>query len=310
MFESCVMAVPISGVLERIESNLSVLTESEAKVARWILDHAQAVLDLTVRDLAQESKSSQAAVIRLCRTLQIDGYSTLKVLITADLVRQERRPMSDYPEINPGATLESHLQSFARACEDSIAGTLNNLSAVELERVSERLRACRRVLVFGVAASHVAANDLAQKLTRLGLSVVHWNDTHVAAMAAALAGPEDCGILISFSGQTREVLDLAHLMRRQGAFIAAITQFTPKNPLAEYADATFYVTASEPSPRIGATTSVIACLVIADALMLCLANQNTARSLEYLKATEKAVQNRRVRAARSRHESLSSGGSS
>ncbi len=301
--------MPISGVLERIESNLSALTHSEAKVARWILEHASDVLNLTVRDLAKEADTSQAAVSRLCRTLQIDGYSTLKVLITADLVRKERRPSSQYPEINPQTTLEAQLQTLARACEHSITGTLNNLNPADLERLSERLRDASRVLVFGVAASHVAANDVAQKLTRLGLPVVHWNDTHVAAMAAALTGPGDVGLLFSFSGRTREVLDLASLMRRQGAFIAAITQFSPKNPLADYADVTFHVTATEPSPRVGATTSVISSLLIGDALMLWLANQNSARSLEYLKATDDAIQGRRIAVpSRGVHDHSSNGG--
>lgn len=301
--------MPISGVLERIESNLIALTESEAKVARWILAHAPDVLNLTVRDLAKEADTSQAAVTRLCHTLQIEGYSTLKVLLTADLVRKERRLISQYPEINPQTTLEAQLQSLARACEHSISGTLNNLSPADLERFSERLQNAGRVLVFGVAASQVAANDLAQKLTRLGLPVVHWDDTHVVAMAAALTGPGDVGILFSFSGRTREVLELAALMRRQGAFIAAITQFSPKNPLADYADVTFHVTAIEPSPRVGATTSVISSLLIGDALMLWLANQNSARSLEFLKATEDAIQDRRIAApSHGLHDHSSNGG--
>lgn len=286
--------MPISGVLERIGSSLDLLSESEAKIARWVLDHPENVLKLTVRELAKEAASSQAAVIRLCRTLKIDGYSTLKVLLTADLVRNERQSSSGYPEIDPHESFDAQLQSFARAAEDSILGTLNNLNKADLQRVSERLRTAGRVFIFGVAASHVAADDLAQKLTRLGYPAAHWSDIHLAVMSAALMGPTDVGILISFSGMTREVLDMAALMRQRNAFVAVITQFRPKNPLAEYADVVFHVTASEPTPRVGATTSVIASLLIGDALMLWLANQDTERTLECLKATEDAVRFRRV----------------
>lgn len=301
--------VPISGVLERIESSLDLLTESEAKVARWILEHPEEVLALTVRDLAKEAASSQAAVIRLCRTLKIDGYSTLKVLLTADLVRNERRSDAEYPEMDPTASFDSQLQSFARAAEDSIVGTLNNLDKNDLASVSERLKTAERVFVFGVAASQVAADDLAQKLTRLGYPVVYWNDVHVASMAAALMGPADVGILISFSGTTREVLDLAALMRQRRAFLAVITQFRPKNPLASYADVVFHVTATEPTPRVGATTSVIASLLIGDALMLWLANQDTQRTLAYLKATDEAIRDRRTGALSSGKRDNQNGGS-
>ncbi|WP_338055279.1 MurR/RpiR family transcriptional regulator [Sulfobacillus harzensis] len=286
--------MPIAGVLERIESNLDLLTGSEAKIAQWILENPETVLRLTVRDLARESNSSQAAVIRLLRTLKIDGYSTLKVLLTADLVRQEQRSSPEYTEINPGASFDSQLQSFAHAAEDSIYQTINNLNEADLARVSERLRSAHHVFLFGMAASHIAAEDLAQKLTRLGFPVTCWRDIHLAVMASALLGSEDVAVLVSFSGATREVLELATELREREAFIVAITQYRPKNRLAELADVVFHVSAQEPTPRIGATTSVLASLLIGDALMLWLANQDATRTLRHLKATEEAIRQHRV----------------
>lgn len=287
--------MPISGILERLETNLHLLRDSEAKIARWILDHPEAVLHLTVRDLAREAKASQAAVIRLCHTLQIDGYSTLKVWLTADLVRLERRSsMSEYAELNPGASFPAQLQGFARATDDSIHGTLHHLDPHDLERVSQVLAGAERVLIFGVAASFVTTNDLAQKLIRLGYPVTWSHDTHMAAVSAALMGPHDVGIFISFSGTTREVLEIAQLARKRQAFVVAITQFRPKNPLSELADVVFHVAATEPMPRIGATTSVLASLLIGDALMLWLANRDATRILRYLKATEEAIRSHRL----------------
>lgn len=287
--------MPISGILGRIESNLDLLTESEAKIGRWILSNPADVLHLTVRDLARKSNSSQAAVIRLCRTLQIGGYGNLKVLLTADLVRQEHRPPSDeYAEINPSTSFESQLMSFARASEESINGTLNNIDTHDLERLSKRLKSAQRVMIFGMAASGIVADDLAQKLTRLGYPVTCWKDIHMAAMASALLGPNDVGILVSFSGATREVIEVASLIHQQRALLVAITQFRPKNELAEHADIVFHVTAAEPTPRVGATTSVLASLVIGDALMLWLANQDLARTLHRLKATEEAIRQHRM----------------
>lgn len=286
--------MPISGVMERIESNLDLLAESEAKIARFILNHPESVLQLTVRDLAREAHSSQAAVIRLCRTLQINGYSQLKVLLTADLVRNERQPASEYVELNPATTFDMQLQSFAQATEKSIHHTLNHLSESDLATVSARLAQARRVFTFGVAASQLVAEDLAQKLTRLGYPVTHWVDVHLATMTAAILEPEDVAILISFSGATREVVEIAELIHQRGSLLVAVTQFRPKNPLAQLADVVFYVTAVEPTPRIGATTSVMASLLVGDALMLWLANREPSATLPYLKATQESITRHRV----------------
>ncbi|MCY0879052.1 MAG: MurR/RpiR family transcriptional regulator [Firmicutes bacterium] len=281
--------MPISGVLERIEANLDELAESEAKVARWILAQPENVLTLTIRDLAKEAKTSQAAVVRLCRTLKIDSYNTLKVLLTADLVRHEHESPFGYEELNPATSFSAQLQSFSRAAEDSVRSTLGNLNEEDLSRLGNRLSSASRILIYGAAASQVVALDLAQKLTRLGFPVVSWADVHMAAMGTAILQPHDVAFLVSFSGSTREVLELASQIKQHQTFLVAMTQFRPKNPLASQADIVFYVTAMEPTPRIGATTSVLASLAVSDALMLWLANRDPDRTLRHLKATEEAV---------------------
>lgn len=285
----------IAGVLERIQSNLDQLPDSERKVAVWIMHHPEQVLTLTVRDLAHTAQSSQAAVVRLCRSLQIDGYNRLKVLLTADLVRQEQEPSADYLELNPDASVEERLRAFSEAAQRAIADTLREIPLRDLPHLAQRLQKARRILVFGVGASQVVALDLSQKLMRLGYPVIFWDDVHLTTMATALFSPDDVVMLISFSGTTKDVLEVGELARRQGAYLCAITQFHTKNALSRLADLTFHVSASEPSPRIGATTSVLASLLIGDALMLWLANQDATRAIRHLKATEEAVASHRLK---------------
>lgn len=286
----------IAGVLETLEENLDHLAESEQKIARWILAHPEQMLPMTVRDLADASDSSQAAVVRLCRTLAIESYSRLKVLVTADLVRREQEPADGYAELNPDTSFEAQLSSFGRAAVDSIQATLARIRPEDLEAAAHRLDNARRIFLFGIAASALAAEDIAQKLLRLGYPASTWRDLHMAQVSAALLEPTDVAILVSFSGLTDEVIGLADLIRSRGAFLAAVTQFRPrpKNSLADRADLTLWVSASEPSPRIGATTSVMASLLVGDALMLWLANRDPARALKHLTATDTAVRKHRM----------------
>lgn len=283
----------ISGVLERLESNVDQLAESEARVARWILAHPQEVLGLSVRELARRADSSQAAVTRLCRSLQIGGYHTLKVLLAADLVRQENDTVYEYAEIRPETPFESILKGFAQGVQTSLRATLEGLSEDHLAIVSEWIRGASRVLIYGVGASAVVADDLSQKLMRLGYPVNRYTDYHLAAMATALLEPHDLAIVISFSGETEEVLELAALVKSRGTPLVAITQFRKKNPLIDQARLAFFVTAVEPTPRIGATTSILASLAVGDALALYLANRDAARAYRHLKNTEEAIKSHR-----------------
>lgn len=103
-----------------MESDLEHLTASEQKVAWRIPNHPHDVLDLTTRDLSSWSGSTQAAATHLCRSLKGDGFSGLKVFLTADLFRKEHQGA----EINGDAPFENHLQSFAGIAFHVIAAQL------------------------------------------------------------------------------------------------------------------------------------------------------------------------------------------
>jgi DNA-binding MurR/RpiR family transcriptional regulator len=286
--------VALPGMIERLELNVDVLAESEAKIGRWILDHPQEVITLTVRELASRAQSSQAAVVRLCRSLQIDGFNTLKVLLTADLVRNEATHGREYPELDPQASFEMRLEGFSQSLQTSIQSTINGIQLDQLQVVAEWMKEASHVLLFGVAASHVVAEDLYHKLLRLGYQVTNPTDFHIALMTVALFQPADLVFLVSFSGATDEVVEVARLAKQRGTRVVGISQFRKKSPLADAADLMFYVSAKEPVPRIGATSSVIASMVIGDALSLYLANREPEKTYRYLKDTEAAVQNHRL----------------
>lgn len=287
--------VPISGVLRRIEDNLDALSSSEKKVAQWILEHPHEVLTMTVREVAHHAQSSQAAVTRCCHTLQVGGFGQLKVLLTADLVREEHQNTLSYAEIDPDSPFEKQLQSLLGLVDQSIHRTVNGLNLSDLSTIGDALVRAPRILVFGMAASGVVAQDLTVKLVRLGYPAFFWADFHVAFTTASLLSREDVAFLISYSGSTREVLDLANLCHDRGCHVFAMTEFQPKNPLLDRVDRALHISAVEPTPRIGATTSLLASLTISDALILWLANHHADHVVQALDATHQAVVSHRSR---------------
>ncbi len=89
--------MPTSGVLERVESSQDPLHESEAKIAC----RPQNVSELPVRGLAKHPAFSRAAIIRPCHTLTIDGYRTIKVLLTAEFGRKACQRPTNIPKPTP-----------------------------------------------------------------------------------------------------------------------------------------------------------------------------------------------------------------
>jgi RpiR family carbohydrate utilization transcriptional regulator len=80
-----------------------------------------------------------------------------------------------------------------------------------------------RVEFYGVGNSGFVAQDAQLKLFRLGVNSVALSDGHVQVMSATMLGEKDCAIIISNSGRSRDLIDVAEIVLKKGATLIAIT---------------------------------------------------------------------------------------
>jgi RpiR family carbohydrate utilization transcriptional regulator len=277
------------GGLVRLRESINELSESEAKIGNYILQHPAEFVNLTVKDLAERSGSSPAAVVRLWKSLGFDSYQDFKLRVAGDL---QSRLNDQYTELKFGSSLGDILRSVEDSNVQSIHNTLRLLKESDIQDAVSALRNAKRTLTFGVGASAIVAEDFAQKLLRIGFPVYSASDFHQAAVIAAQLEPQDVLVAISYSGTTSEVYEVADIARRNNATIIAITRFSD-SPLSRIATVRLYVSAVEPQIRVAATASRVAALVIIDALFIYLASQDE-EIYESLEATRRVVQSHKL----------------
>src|SRR5699024_963301 len=73
--------VYMTGGLMRVKEMLPSLPPSEKKIANYILKNPQDVISQTANELGKHSLTSSAAVIRLCKSLNLKGFHELKIRI-------------------------------------------------------------------------------------------------------------------------------------------------------------------------------------------------------------------------------------
>ena len=71
--------------------NINTFSRSEQLLASYILKHAEEVLSLSTRDLAERCFVSIATIYRFLEKLEIKGYSEFKAALSVALVTQKRR---------------------------------------------------------------------------------------------------------------------------------------------------------------------------------------------------------------------------
>jgi len=108
------------------------------------------------------------------------------------------------------------------------------------------------------------ALDAQHKFFRFNIPVMSYDDALMQRMVAAGANVGDVIVLISYTGRTRETVDIAQLARANGATVIGITN--PDSPLAAVCSVVVGVTAPEDTEVYMPMSSRIIHLTVIDIL--------------------------------------------
>lgn len=270
-----------------LKEMLPNLPPSEKKIASYIIESPQEAISLTANELGKRSATSGAAVIRLCKSLDLKGFQDLKIRIAGDL--QKSDDFIGYQDIKPSEPATSIIKKMTDNTINTIRETAELLHIEALQKAVNILLKARRIHFIGVGASSIAAEDAQQKFQRIDKSAHAFKDMHMAATYVANASEDDVVVGISFSGETPEIAKLLHLANENHAHTISMTKYG-KLPVSEEADINLFTSAtSEPTFRSGATLSRIAQLQVIDILFMCVASVQYEESVKHLGATRDAV---------------------
>ncbi|CAM3620285.1 MurR/RpiR family transcriptional regulator [Marinicrinis lubricantis] len=275
----------MNGGLVRLREVFDTLTPSERKAASYILQNPGEMIELSVAELAAKSGSSQAAIIRLCKAMGMKGYQDLKLKVAGDL--QENESIG-YQDIRPNDSIASIIQSVSANNIQSIRDTLKILDAEMVGRAVEALDQAKKIYFFGLGASNLIAMDAQQKLLRINKFSFTFSDPHVQLTSAVTLTPEDAAVCISYSGETKEVIQAAKIARENDCRTISITKYG-ESTLSKLVDIPLFTSSTENEIRSGAMSSRITQLNVIDILYLGVASHSYEQSVKYLEQTRRAI---------------------
>lgn len=278
-------------ILLTIRRKLPELSGNFRSIAEQILEKPENVLNERVSALAKRSHCDAAQVIRLCKKLGFDGFSSFKSHVTRELLNQRRTLDSQIP--SPQSTFEQLKAKFAEDFSRTINDTLNEIDEATMMAAVAKIRAARQILIAGFGSSGLAARDLQTKLLRLGFNALFLDDAENLRQMCAALSKGSLLIAFSFGGSTRYLIDSTQLARKAGAAIIVFTNY-PDSPLAAASDLTLLTTADEQQLRLGAMASIISQHVAIDVLVSLLAMQDGEKARErilniYQKSADKTL---------------------
>ncbi|MFP7442470.1 MurR/RpiR family transcriptional regulator [Bacillus infantis] len=262
------------------------LPPSERKIAEFILKQPQDAIGMTTAGLGKATNTSSAAVIRMCKSLNVSGIQELKIRIAGDLQRKAKDVLRD---IEPNESCPSTIEKMTSHSLQTIRETADLLHSEELEKAVEALLDAKGIHFFGVGASSISAMDAEQKFLRINRPARAYNDLHMCTTVVANADERDVVLGISFSGETYEVAKVLQLAKEKGATTISLTKYG-SSLVSSYADICLYTSNSmEATFRSGATSSRLAQLHVIDVLFMCVASRTYEKTVTYLDSTRDAI---------------------
>lgn len=253
--------LPIQNIIEVVRLTLPQLRKSELKVAEKVLDNPQAILNATLAETAAIADVSEPTVIRFCTAVGCTGYQDFRLRLAHSLALGTLATHSVLASADSTGALVEKVFGYTLS---SLDWARNHLDRTAIAKAVALLRQANSIEFFGLGASGIVALDAQQKFPLFGVPCGAQTDTHQQLMTASMMRQGDIAVVISNTGRTVAMLEVARAAQAAGAQIIGITG--SNSPLLELCDVGIIVETLENTNIYTPTISRIAALVVIDIL--------------------------------------------
>ena len=253
-------------VFDRISTLYNSFTKSEKRLADYILKERDQIMFMSITELAEKSKVGESGIFRFCKNLGLKGYQEFKISVAQSLNSEENDTTRNIDtEILLNDSLDVLAGKVKQTNISALDQTYNLLDYKDLDLAVEKIIAAERIRFFGIGSSLITAMEGQNKFLRVTNKAEVIIDSHFQVMTAAQMNEREVAIIISYSGQTKDSIEVAKMAKESGAFVIAITRFS-KSPMTAYADVTLLCGANEGPLQGGSLSAKISQLYLLDVL--------------------------------------------
>ncbi|ARO27484.1 MurR/RpiR family transcriptional regulator [Rhizobium sp. MC63] len=248
-------------IFSTLQEDKSRLSPSENRIAEIIVNDFEFAVNASIIELAERAEVSPPTVTRFCRRLGCESFSDFKVQLarTAHIGVRYLKPESKSTEPADVA------QDIITKAQNALFLLHRSLDLAAIEAAVAHIAKADMIYAFGSGGnSSMIADELQNRLFRLGLRITASSDHSMQLMMAAAARPGDVLIGSSFSGRNLELVRAFELARQNKVKTIALTQ--TDSPVAKAAEIVVPIDLPEGNNIYRPTSTRIAYIATVDIL--------------------------------------------
>ncbi|MEQ6390666.1 MurR/RpiR family transcriptional regulator [Bacillaceae bacterium S4-13-58] len=250
--------------LPMIRYHYKNFSDKERTIADYFLEHPEKVIHSTITQLAEDLNVAEATVYRFCKRIGFSGFQAMKISLASEIVE----PIKDiHGTINENDSEIQIAEKVLKYNIKTLEDTSKTLDHKNLNLAVKALNNAQRVEFYGTGGSGIVALDAHHKFMRTGIPTISYSDTHFQLMSASKLTDQDVAVLISHTGENKDIMEVLEVAKESGATTIGITHFA-KSRFSQAVDIPLYTISEETDYRSEALASRIAQLSLIDALFV------------------------------------------
>lgn len=251
------------------------LSATEQKIADAILEDIAFAASASIDQLAVKAAVSIATISRFAKAVGCEDIRDLKLKL-AQASAVGARFLAEVPALEESAF-------YTQICSDvesTLRANLARFVEEDFRTAAGLLNSARLIYIGGMGGgSTMLADEVQFRIARLGKAVTAYHDPVLLRMLAATLTEQDVLVLLSVTGVTPELLEVADIAREYGAKIIVLT--ASNSPLATKATIVLPVVTEETDFIYKPSASRYGMLLAIDILAteLALARKNESKEL-------------------------------
>lgn len=205
-------------------------------LADWVINNRNRIPDLPLARVAHEAGVSETTVFRFAQRVGFTGFRDMRMALTEIRGIAKGQFISESePEIGKEDPYSVIVKNTVIVHTSILRATADLVDPGGLERAIKALQNSKVVQIIGFGSSAAPAMDVYQRLVRFGLVACIYSDPHILTALTSNAPKGSLFLAISFSGQSKDVVDALNSACAQGLNSILITS-NPDSAACEYAD--------------------------------------------------------------------------
>lgn len=187
------------------------LTAREADIRDYILAHPGDVPAMSCRELGKATFSSASTVSRFCRKLGFESYPSFKLRFSSELAAGRATDTRDL-QLSERENLVSVFDKVNELEQQALVSTQTAVSMPKLLRLQRLLNEHRMIDFYAYDMNVLLAKYACSLFVHTGKTAVTYTESNEQVLHALSCPSSHLAILISHTGESRRLIELAKLL--------------------------------------------------------------------------------------------------